>query len=297
MEAHSVESLPVEVLPAPGLAWQAWLRQQFYLVPEVFVLVVVLGLHLALAAPPWLALLGLLIVGWFGARLSLLIQARRALTMGAYPRATRLSDLALALNPYSVDAQALCATLALAQGQPEQALPRLEQALRFAPGKAELYNLQSAALLETNQNAAAQRAANQALRLDPTSALAQLHLAEAVARQGAEPGEVEALLQAGLKYAGPPADQAALHCALAELLHTQGRHGEANLHLAAVPGLLAASPLPQRAGLHFYLGQLLQRNGALEAAHEHFTTCASLDPQGRFAPKARQLTLPEPQSS
>lgn len=257
----------------------AWLRRHLVLMPEAAALLMLVMLHLLLGAPPVLALIGLGVAGYFGARVTLLLLGRRAFAEAAYGRAERLTDVALALHPASPDGLALRGSLALAQGQADAACTYLERAVRGCPDHAALLTLLSAAQREANRPNEAHAAAVRALEFDPTWAPAYLQQALASERLGSAASEREATLRTGLALPAAPADEAALRCALAALLFSEQRVAESGLTLAAVTGLLPACTLSQRTALHAKLGQLAAANGNPEAAEAHFAVCAELDPQ------------------
>lgn len=264
----------------------AWLGRQLLLVPEAVLLLALLCLHSALGAPPLLALCGLLLTAYFGARTALLALARRALRAASYARAARLARLARWLYPASADAQALCGSVLLARGDAAAATEAFRQAVAFYPLQADLRTALSAALLDAGNPLAARDEALRALAISPRCAAAFLQLAGAEEQLAGPPELVERHLRAGLAVATAPADEAALRCALAALLLEQGRATEAQLALVGAERLLARCPAPQRASLHFYLGELLRLNGDVEAARSHFRASETTDPHGRFAAAA-----------
>lgn len=276
-----------EPVPAPWLAAQlAVIGRQLLLVPEAVLLLAVICLHSAMGSPPALALLGLVIILCFVVRMSLLFAARRAVEKANYSRAEQLALIALWLYPYSADAHAIKGTVQLATGCPADAARALRRAVDCYPFQSSLYTALSAALLEDGQPEEAQLAARQALALDPANASAYLHLAGATELLGANTNDIERQLRLGLDQPAPPADEAALRCALAALLVRAGRPGEAQLVLSGAERLLERCPAPQRAGLHFYLGELLRLSGDNDAARTHFSASESLDPHGRYAAAA-----------
>jgi len=264
----------------------ATLGRQLLLVPEAALLLALLCLHFAMGSPPALALLGLTIAAGFGARMGMLRAARAALDAADYSQAERLTSAALAIYPYSADAQALLGTIRLAQGDAPSAAEALRKAVAYYPGQPALHAALGAALLEAGQPRAAMAEARAAIALDPACAQAYLHLAGADAALGAEPDALEAHLRAGLARHPQPADEAALRCALAEQLIALGRAAEASLALAGAEALLNSCPPAQRAGLHYHIGELLRLSGDEEGARRHLAASAGLDSQGRYAAQA-----------
>lgn len=263
-----------------------WIGRQLLLVPEAVLLLALLCLHSVLGAPLLLAIVGLLITGYFLARTSLLMVGRQALAEADYERAGRHAAAAIRLYPGSADAHALAGTVHLARGEALLGSQAFRRAVDCYPLQAELHTALSASLLDAGLPTEARDAARQALIIDPRSAAAHLHLANAEERLGATADTIERLLRDGLTLPAPPADEATLRCSLAAQLLLCGRASEALLTLAGVERLLARCPTPQRAGLHFYLGELLRLSGDTEAARSHFRASETLDPQGRHAAAA-----------
>jgi tetratricopeptide (TPR) repeat protein len=245
---------------APAFAaWLARLGRQLLLVPEAIVLLVLLSLYNVRGGSLLLATLGLFVA---------------------------LARWALSLYPYSADALALAGTIQLTFGQPEAASRLLLQAVRSYPWQPGLYTTFAIALLEAGRTREALVAARRALALDPAYGPAYLPLAEAEAQLGAAIAVVEAWVQQGLRCAAPPADTAALQCALAECFLKREEVGNAQTALRAAEALLGQCSSVQRAGLHFQLGALWQQCGDPEAARNHFAASADLDPHGPYAAAA-----------
>ncbi len=263
-----------------------WLGRQLLLVPEAVLLAALLGLHTLRGPSLLLALLGLAVTSYFGARMALLALGRRALAAADYERAERLARLATLMHPASADALALRGAAALSRGDATTAVGAFARATTLFPAQAELHASLGAALLEDGRPQEARAAAQTALALNRRSAAAHLHLAAAEEQLAAAPEQVEALLRAGLALPAAPAEEGALRCALASLLLRQGRLSEARLALAGAESLLAACPAPQRAGLHYYLGELLRLSGDAEGARQHYNASESVDPHGPYAAAA-----------
>lgn len=264
----------------------AWLGRQLLLVPEAVVLLTLLALHRTWGASPLLAGLGLICALIFVLRMSLLALSRRALAAARYVRAGQLVQAALWLYPASADAQALRGAIHLARGEIGQAQQALTRAVELFPLQAELHAALSAALLEAGQPNQARLAAQRALDLDPAVAVAWLHVASAEGQLGAPHTQIERQLRTGLALPSEPADEAALRCALANLLLADKRSDEAQQVLAPVEPLLPRCSVAQQAGLHFYLGELLRMLGKAEQALVHFQASERLDPHGRHAAAA-----------
>jgi tetratricopeptide (TPR) repeat protein len=279
---------PIEHPTPPSWAAEqlAMVGRQLLLVPEAVLLLALLCLHSVLGAPPLLAILGLLLTGYFLTRAALLALGRRAFAAADYQRAAGLARTAISLYPGSADAHALAGTVQLARGEAQAGARSLRQAIVLFPHQGDLHSALSAALLDSGRPAEAREEARYALALNPRSAAAHLQLANAEEQLGARPALVEGLLRAGLELQALPADEAALRCALAALLLGAGKVAEARLALAGVERLLDACPAPQRAGLHFYLGELLRLGGDPEGARGHFRASETLDPHGRHAAAA-----------
>lgn len=272
--------------PAGSRPLQAWLGRQLLLVPEAVLLMLLLSLHITWGPSPLLALTGMVITTYFGARMALLALGRQALAAADYDRADRLAQCATALHPGWADAHALRGATLLARGEAMGAVDALARAVALFPDQAELHATLSAALLEDGRPQEALAAARAALALNPRTATAHLHLATAEEQLDAAPEKVEALLRQGLALPARPAEEGALRCALTALLLRQGRIGEARLALTGAERLLPGCPSPQRAGLHFYLGELLRLGGDTEGARRHFSASEAADPQGPYAAAA-----------
>ncbi len=271
-------------VPAPS--WSVWVGRQLLLVPESVLLLTLLCMHAMLGAPLLTALIGLGLIGCFVCRTTLMHLARQALKEANYARADRLSRLALALYPYSADAQGLRAALFMARGQTKAAEEALRRAIAYYPYQAVLYAALSGVLIEDNRPIEAQWAATHALVINPRCALAHLHLAQVAQQLNAAPAIIEQHLRNGLHGQAEPSEEAALRCALAALLLNQGRQSEAQFILVGAEALLARCPAPQRASLHYHLGELRRTIGDLDAARNHFSASETLDPHGPWAAAA-----------
>lgn len=265
---------------------RARLGRQLLLVPEAVLLTFLLAFHMTWGPSPLLALTGLAVTVYFGARMGLLAMGRQALAAADYDRADRLAHAAAALHPHWADAHALRGATLLARGEAAAAVDALARALALYPDQAELHATLSAALLEDERPQEAVAAARAALALNPRTAAALLHLATAEEQLDAAPEKIEALLRQGLALATRPAEEGALRCALTALLLRQGRVAEARLALTGAERLLPGCPSPQRAGLHFYLGELLRLGGDAEGARRHYSASEAADPRGPYAAAA-----------
>ena len=168
------------------------------LVPEAPLIALLLVLYLALGQPPLLGVAVALLIISFIARCLALIGARASHAAARYREAEVLSQIALALNPWSADALALRGSIVLGLGRPAEAEPLLRRALGLLPGRADFYTARSVALLALSRPAEAADAARRALALEPGYAPAQLHLAEAELATGAPAEAVEDRLRDGL---------------------------------------------------------------------------------------------------
>jgi tetratricopeptide (TPR) repeat protein len=275
--------------PATPLSWPAtrlsWIGRQLLLVPEAVVLLLLLCMHATLGPAPMLVATGIGVVLWFIARVALLYGASRAVEAARYGPAETMAQLALRLYPLSADAHALLGTIHLSQGDAKTATQALARAVRYYPLHAGLHAALSAALLEGGRPHDALMAASTALLIDPSYAPAYLSQASAEEHLDAPPELIERHLRAGIEQRAAPADEAALHCALARVLLRRGDAG-ARQALADAERLLPRSQLPQRAGLHYQIGEILRLAGDPEAAHDHFSASESLDPNGPYAAEA-----------
>lgn len=284
--AHERAPLTVQAATPPAgpkPPRQPWLGRQLLLVPEAILLTLLLALHITWGPSPLLALTGLVVTLYFGARMGLLAMGRQALAAADYERADRLAHAAAALHPHWADAHALRGATLLARGEAAGAVEALARAIALFPDQAELHATLSAALLEDGRPQEAVAAARAALALNPRTAAAFLHLATAEEQTDAAPEKVEALLRQGLALPTRPAEEAALRCALTALLLRHGRVAEARLALTGADRLLPGCPSPQRAGLHFYLGELLRLGGDAEGARQHYSASEAADPRGPYA--------------
>ena len=252
------------------------------LVPEAPLIALLLVLYLALGQPPLLGVAVALLIISFIARCLALIGARASHAAARYREAEVLSQIALALNPWSADALALRGSIVLGLGRPAEAEPLLRRALGLLPGRADFYTARSVALLALSRPAEAAEAARRALALEPGYAPALLHLAEAELATGAPAEAVEDRLRDGLAGAPAPEDEAALRCALGALLFAEQRQAEALLTLRGAESLLGRCRPARQLELRVRLGELMIAQGQIERAREQFRSVAALDPSGRY---------------
>lgn len=282
MAKNALETLRDVWLPDALLG----VRRALLLMPEAALIAVLVCVHSALGQPPLLALLALLLVVSFMARIAALHLASAALKTASYRRADALSHLALLLYPWSADALALRGALALATGESADAEVSLRRAIALLPSRASLHAALSGALLDQGRPLEAAAAARAAVQLDPDDGLAHLYLAEAERAFGAAPELIEAQLRAGLRVARSPEVVAALQCGLAGHLLAQGRVAEATLALHGAQALLVRCSAAHGAEIRFFLGELLHEQGQVEQAREHFRGVESTDPHSRHAAAA-----------
>ncbi len=252
------------------------------LVPEAPLIVLLLAAYLALGAPPSLGLGVAVLIISFIARCLALIGARASHQAARYREADTLSQIALALNPWSADALALRGSIVLALGRPAEAEALLQRALGLLPARADIQSARSVALLALGRPAEAAEAARRALALEPGYAPAQLHLAEAELALGAPALAVEDRLRTGLASQPAPEDEAALRCALGALLFSEQREAEALLTLRGAEALLPRCRASRQLELRVRLGELMIAQGQIERAREQFRSVAALDPSGRY---------------
>ena len=258
------------------------MERAFLLVPEAVLLAALLCIYTVWPDPLIALLVALLVIG-FIVRAAALHMARAAIERGRVAEASALLKVALWLNPWSPDAQALEGMLALMNGAPTLAAMRLRRAIALLPWQPAFHAALSGALLELGQPAEAAQVAHVALVLDPRCAVAHLHLAEAERARGAAGQLVEDQLRAGLAAEPPPAAEAVIRCVLAAHLLAQQRIAEAMLTLHGAEALLPRCPAPSQAMLRLHLGEILLTQGQLERAQEHLQSAAALDPHGRYA--------------
>lgn len=262
------------------------IRQQLGLVPEAGLLIVLLALHLVLGAPLLIALLGMLVAGWFLSRSFLLGMAQHALDMACYERAARYAGYASRLYPFSADSAILRGNIAMARNHLADAEAAWRKALVYDPERAAVYAALSSALLETDRADEARAAAEQALQLDSNETAAYLHLANALLALKADPATIEQVLRAGMAVARSAVDDVALRCALAYVLLESDRGPEARLMIQRSAELVRDCPLSQRAGLYYHLGEIQQAFGNIDEARSYFQASERLDPHGRYAAAA-----------
>lgn len=273
--------------PDPWLpAHSIRISRYMLLVPEAPLLIVLLIAHLYTGNHLPSALAGLALAGWFALRVGLLWLARRHIAEADYSRAGQLLKITRCLHPFSADVYTMIGILNLARGQTEAAIIALQRAINYFPGHSDLHTLLSGALLEHGEIESAFLEARRAISFDPQNGGAYLHLASTEQALGTAPEITERHLRQGLERCIDPADEAALRCALADLLSKNCRQHEAQLVLAGITSLLERCPPAERAGLHFYLGELYRQIGEADTARGHFHASEHLDPHGRHAAAA-----------
>ncbi len=219
-----------------------------------------------------ITLLGLgigLLTGWMALRIGLLYFTQKLLETGRMTAAERCGRIAHRLYPWSADALALRGVIALSIGEYDQAAVLLRNSLALYPHAAATQTALCGALLMVGRLAAARMAAQAAIVLDPQRAVAYLYLAEIEQIEGRSALEVEDTLRRGLTVAQSNDDQAALRCALAGLLISQGRMAETALVLAGIESLIAGCSLAAQHRLRGRYGELLIAQGQIERAREY----------------------------
>jgi tetratricopeptide (TPR) repeat protein len=262
------------------------IRRQLGLVPEAGLLIVLLVLHLVLGAPLFIALLGILVAGWFLSRSVLLGMAQHALDTACYERAARYVGYAGRLYPFSADSAILQGNIAMARSRLAQAEAAWRKALTLDSERAAVYASLSSVLLETDRADEALAAAEQALQFDRNDAAAHLHLANALLVTETDPATVETVLRKGIALAESAVDSISLRCALAYVLLEHDRCPEARLVLQGSAELVRDCPLSQRARLYYHLGEIQRAFGEIDEARNYFQASERLDPHGRHAAAA-----------
>jgi tetratricopeptide (TPR) repeat protein len=273
-----------------GGAQSGWQReilngiaQALLLVPEALLIALLLCVYWATGNPPLVGMLVTVLIITFLTRLLALVAAHRSFHAARYRQADTLAQIGLALYPWSADALALQATIALALGRAAAAEPMLRQAIVLLPGRASIHAALSSALLALGRPAEAAEAARMALSLEPQSAMIHLYLAEAEQAAGMPILEVEDRLRSGLALAAKPEDEAALRCALGALLIAEERTAEAMLTLRGAEALMPSCRPARQLELRMRLGELMIAQGQIERAREQFRNVAALDASGRYA--------------
>lgn len=256
------------------------------LVPEAVLLVGLLLIYALWLPYAGVALTGIGLAIWFGARIGLLIIARSLLSHAHYQRAAMFTRWSLLLYPYSADALGLLGTILLTSGQASAAIPQLARSVAIYPWQPAMYTLLATAQLDVGDLAAARQTARMALALNSHYGPAYLALAEAEERLGADRDLIVALLQQGQALPLLPADQAAFQCAHAALLVRNGQAPEAVRALHAAERLIRHCPPIHQASLHFQVGTLWHQCDQPDAARVHFYASAELDPHGPYAAAA-----------
>jgi tetratricopeptide (TPR) repeat protein len=268
-------------------SWQAGIVTQLgrmlLLVPEAALIAALLCVYWALGAPTLPGLLATLLIISFITRTLALVGGRMALDAARFHEAEALTQVALALYPWSADAQALRGVIALASGHPEDAAAALMRAIALLPGQPSYHAALGGALLALGRPFEAAEAARTALALGPEAAITYLYLAEAEQASGTPAQDVEDRLRAGLAIAAAPSSEAALRCALGAHLLAEQRFAEATLTLHGAEALLPRCSASHQIELRVRLGELLIAQGQIERAREQFRSVAALDPNGRFS--------------
>ena len=259
------------------------IAQALLLVPEALLIALLLCIYWVTSEPPLVGLLVTLLIISFLTRLLAFVGARRSFHAARYRQADTLAQIGLALYPWSADALALQAAIALALGRAAAAEPMLRQAIALLPGRASIHAALSSALLALGRPAEAAKAARTALNLEPQGAIIYLYLAEAEQAAGVPILEVEDRLRAGLALATTPEDEAPLRCALGGLLLAEERMAEAMLTLRGAEALMPSCRPARQLELRVRLGELMIAQGQIERAREQFRSVAALDPSGRYA--------------
>lgn len=276
----------VEQAPFRFRALLSRISRQLRLVPEAGLLVVLLILHLLLGAPLLVALLGMLVAGWFLSRSLLLGMAQHALDMANYEQAVQYVNYASRLYPFSADSATLRGNIEMARNHLPEAEAAWRRALLYDPERAAVYAALSSVLLETDRAAEARIAAEQALQLDGNYAAAYLHLANALLALDTDVATAERALRSGIDMASSTVDMISLRCALAYVLLESERYAEARLAIQGNAELVQRCPLSQQAGLYYHLGAIERAFGEIEAARNYFQASEHLDPRGRYAAAA-----------
>lgn len=252
------------------------------LVPEAPLLGALLSAYWAFGEPPLLGLVVAVLIVGFIARMLALLCAWLAFGSAHLHEAGALSQIALALFPWSADALGLRGAIALAQGEPARAEQALRRAIALLPDRTNFYAALSGALLAQGRSVEAAALARQALVLAPESAIAHLYLAEAESANGATPEAVEERLRIALAAATTPDAEAAIRCTLGAHLLAEHRIAEATLTIHGAEALLPQCKPARQIELRMQLGELLIAQGQIERAREQFRSVAALDPNGRF---------------
>jgi tetratricopeptide (TPR) repeat protein len=258
--------------PTPMPRWSSALehvRRCVLLVPEGPVILALAVLGMLIGGAPLVGLLVATVLLALVIRIGALYLGRTALERAHYTEAVSMSQLALALNPWSADALALRGLVVLTSGLIDEAAYLLERSITLLPGNADTVAALAGARLGQGYWSAARSMARNAIELNPGCAIAYLYLAEAERAAGLAPLDVEDTLRGGLLVARRPDDEAALRCALAGLLLSLERTAETALVLGGVERLLGVCSPVFQSRLRLRYGELLLAQGQIEKAREY----------------------------
>ncbi|MDZ4721454.1 MAG: hypothetical protein SH847_23575 [Roseiflexaceae bacterium] len=253
------------------------LGRQLLLVPEAALMVGFVGISVALGGSTMTGTVIVLLTILLVARVGAIYLAQATLAAARYAEAEQIARFANFLHPWSADTLALRGVIALMSGSQERSIWFLQRSLALFPAAAATQAALSGALLSLGRGSAARIAAQQALELDPSCAVAFLYLAEAERIDGISALEVEDTLRSGLTVAQRADDVVALRCALAALLLSEDRAAEVSLMLGGLDRLIEHCTPAVQARLRFRYGELLLAHGQIDRAREYLQQTVMID--------------------
>lgn len=169
---------------------------------------------------------------------------------------------------------------AINQGQPGQAIPHLEKAITLYKNYTEAYLLLGTAYMDTKQWDKAESALRRAIEINPKSTTAYFTLGEAFLQQK-KYVEAEKVIKDGLKIEERSWQG---HYALGRLYWEQNDIVKAGREVAKTLQLK-----PDLAEAHLLGANILLRARKAEDALTEFKEYLRLEPDGKFAPQAKEM--------
>ena len=176
---------------------------------------------------------------------------------------------AIRINPQYAYAHNDLALLLTKQGKIAEALSQLNEAIQINPNFAEAYNNLGDVLRRINRNTEAIEACQKALEIDPYFAEAHSNLAAALFHQG----DVESAMSHLLTAIAIKPNLAEAHFILAVIYTSQGKLDQAIEHFQSTIRLN-----PDIFQAHYYLGVIMVSQGRYNEAIQHFQDTLNLRP-------------------
>lgn len=255
--------------------------QQLLIIPEAPVLLALLLIGWAFGFGIVLSGVMFLLIAVFVIRVGLLTTATRQLHDGGYERVDKLLNVALRLNPWSVDALQLQAEAHAMRGDDAAAELVLRRAAQFASSEHVVHAHLSAALAAQGHLPIAQQLIAPIHELAPTSPYCLHQMAWYALHVEHDACRARYLLQQAHPRQQPPAVALGLLVTLTEAeLALQNTLAAVEL-LETITEYLPHCSRPQQAEGHYHLGRLYAQLGS--DGQTHFRRSVSLDPKGRYA--------------